>query len=154
MTAYSFKKQFVEPIRVGLGLPPSVEAFAAGMDSFGNVHRPAPKRQTIRAIGKRRHARPGETLQLYTAMRTKQCRKIGEATCIYVQPISIDVGKTKLKFSNFVTDPEAFALADGFATAADMHAFWLEEHGPGKFEGVLIRWQPNDADGQPTKPGV
>lgn len=142
MTAYSFKKQFVEPIRVGLGLPPTVEAFAASLDAFGNVSRPQPKRQTIRAVGRRRHALPGETLQLYTAMRTKQCQKIGDATCVYVAAIKIDVLKTKLKFSDFVVDPEAFARADGFAGAADMHAFWLKEHGPGKFEGVLIRWEP------------
>lgn len=81
-------------------------------------------------------------MQLYTAMRTKQCQKIGDATCVYVAAIKIDVLKTKLKFSDFVVDPEAFARADGFAGAADMHAFWLKEHGPGKFEGVLIRWEP------------
>lgn len=75
-------------------------------------------------------------------MRTKQCQKIGDATCVYVAAIKIDVLKTKLKFSDFVVDPEAFARADGFAGAADMHAFWLKEHGPGKFEGVLIRWEP------------
>lgn len=145
MVAYSFKQRFVKPIKAGLG-----------MKVFAEIGDPicTPKRQTIRAVGKRRHARAGETLQLYTAMRTKQCRKIGEATCVYVMPISIDVLKTKLKFSDFVTDADAFARADGFDCAADMHAFWLKEHGPGKFEGVLIRWEPQDADGQRTKPRV
>jgi len=131
MVAYGFKKQFVDAIRSGLGNYEHIDGMI-----------PAPKRQTIRAIGKRRHARPDEVLQLYTAMRTKQCQKIGDATCVYVQPIVIDVLKAKLKFSSFVTDPEAFARADGFATAADMHAFWLKEHGLGKFEGVLIKWKP------------
>lgn len=143
MVAYGFKKQFVDPIRSGLGYYEHIDGMI-----------PPPKRQTIRAVGKRRHARAGETLQLYTAMRTRQCQLIGEATCVYVVPISIDVLKTKLKFSDFVIDPEAFARADGFATAADMHAFWLKEHGAGKFEGFLIRWEPNDADGQETKPRV
>ena len=146
MVAYSFKRRFVAPIKVGLGIHVAHEP--------GDAHVYTPKRQTIRAIGKRRHARAGETLQLYTAMRTKQCQKIGEATCVYVMPISIDVLKTKLKFSDFVTDADAFARADGFDCAADMHAFWLKEHGPGKFEGVLIRWEPQDADGQRTKPRV
>ena len=34
------------------------------------------KRQTIRAIGKRRHAAVGDRIQLYTGMRTKACRKL------------------------------------------------------------------------------
>lgn len=45
MVAYSFQKRFVEPIRSGR------------------------KRQTIRA-DRKRHARPGEVLQLYSGMRT------------------------------------------------------------------------------------
>lgn len=145
MVAYSFKARFVKPIKAGLGL----KVYAEPGDPPC-----APKRQTIRAIGKRRHARAGETLQLYTAMRTKRCQKIGEAECFYVIPISIVVLKTKLKFPDFVIDADAFARADGFDCAADMHAFWLKEHGPGKFEGVLIRWEPQDADGQRTKPRV
>lgn len=47
MVAYSYKRRFVTPIRVGLGL--------------------LPKRQTIRAHGLRRHARAGEELQHYCA---------------------------------------------------------------------------------------
>lgn len=145
MVAYSFKARFVKPIKAGLGL----KVYAEPGDPPC-----APKRQTIRAIGKRRHARAGETLQLYTAMRTKQCQKIGEAKCIYVVPITIQVLKSALKFSSYVSDAEAFARYDGFANLADMHAFWIKEHGPGKFEGVLIRWEPQDADGQRTKPRV
>ena len=53
MVAYSLKPRFIPPILSGA------------------------KRQTIRAISRRRHAIPGETLQLYTGMRTKQCRLIG-----------------------------------------------------------------------------
>lgn len=149
MVAYSFRPRFVTPIRIGLGLPilPEDDDTDAGTLLV-------PKRQTIRAIGKRRHARAGEMLQLYTGMRTRQCKKIGEAPCVFVVPIRIDVMKTRLKFSDFVFDAEAFAQADGFASAADMHAFWLDAHGLGKFEGVLIRWEPHDEDGQETKPRV
>jgi len=56
MVAYSFKAQFREPILAGT------------------------KRQTIRA-DRKRHARLGEALQLYTGMRTRQCKLIGRATC-------------------------------------------------------------------------
>lgn len=71
MVAYSFKKQFIRPILIGLGAPLSPDEFAVGMDEFGNVSRPVGKRQTIRALGKRRHARPGELVSLYFGMRTK-----------------------------------------------------------------------------------
>lgn len=80
MVAYSFRPQFVGPITVGLGL--------SFVNSFG-VTPPTirPKQQTIRAHGKRRHARPGDELQLYTGMRTKACRLIGRARCSEVQRI-------------------------------------------------------------------
>jgi hypothetical protein len=35
-----------------------------------------------------------------------------------------------------------FARADGFAGAGDMLEFWKEEHGIGRFDGVLINWKP------------
>lgn len=148
MVAYSFKRRFVEPIRAGLGLPLSAEAFAAGMDEFGNVPaRPRPKRQTIRAIGKRRHARPGETLQLYHGMRSRDCFKIGEARCVSITSIHINVKKHSMPTSidgvhvvgGRLRD---FAREDGFDHAEDMHAFWIEEHGLGLFAGVLIKWEP------------
>jgi hypothetical protein len=134
VVAYSFKRRFVDPIRVGLS------RVSLSFDC-------QPKHQTIRAIGKRRHARPGETLQLYCAMRTRQCFKIGEARCIEVSPIAIAV--------NLHTMPitlngqhlgggriHEFAQADGFDHGEDMHEFWKAEHGLGPFEGVLIRWEP------------
>lgn len=138
MPAYSFKHRFIGPIMAGLGIEHRNER---GMIVIPG---PRPKQQTIRAVGKRRHARAGETVQLYYGMRTRQCFKIGDAKCLYVVPIVIGVLKTTLKFSDFVIDADAFARADGFADAADMHAFWLKEHGIGKFEGVLIRWEPLD----------
>ena len=52
MVAYSFKKQFGPPILAGT------------------------KAQTIRA-DRKRHVRSGELVQLYTGMRTRQCRRLG-----------------------------------------------------------------------------
>ena len=68
MVAYSFKKLFVPAIEAGR------------------------KRHTIRAERKR-HARPGEAVQLYYAMRTRQCRKIldPDPICSNVQTISLVV---------------------------------------------------------------
>lgn len=138
MVAYSYKRRFVTPIRIGLGLsirPEDRDEEAATML--------LPKRQTIRAVGLRRHARPGETLQHYCGMRHPSCFLIGRGVCVSVSEISIMVRKGSLRVS--LIDPvqlDDFAQADGFASAEDMHVFWRTEHGLGRFEGVLIRWEP------------
>lgn len=125
MVAYSFKKQFGPPILAGT------------------------KAQTIRAerAGKSRHARPGELVQLYTGMRTRQCTKLGEAPCLEVLPIKMDliVGLVMAGDSwiRHVAELHAFAVRDGFADWWELVAFWVSEHpGVDLFEGVLIRWQP------------
>lgn len=134
MVAYSFKKRFVDPIRVGLS------SVSLSFDC-------PPKRQTIRAIGKRRHARPGETLQLYTGMRTRQCEKIGDARCISVERIVIKVPRDDAWLAVKMGDAPSFeagddfAIADGFQNINDMWLFWFDAHGPGNFEGVLIKWE-------------
>lgn len=164
MVAYSFQKRFVNPIRIGLGLAlPGVPRIHQG-GSFGPDGRdvieyvpdpnpPRPKRQTIRAIGRRRHARPGENLQLYTAMRTKQCEKIGEATCISVNTIELQfiawgsavINGGKDAGDCFYDDRlNDFARLDGFSDWEEMKAFWRDEHGHDKFNGILIQWEPID----------
>lgn len=123
MVAYNFQKQFVEPIRSGK------------------------KTHTIRRNGKRRHARPGERLQLYTAMRTKACAKIldQDPECVHTCAVQIRVCRdaiTSIKVGGFkIEDMEAFAIEDGFASLERMHAFWLDFHGLGLFEGTLIEWR-------------
>ncbi len=120
MVAYSFKRRFVEPIRSGS------------------------KRQTIRSERKR-HARIGETLQLYTAMRTKQCALIGTAKCIGVEPITFDFDWNKIAAgARNLTKPhelEAFAKSDGFENWNALREFWEAEHNAiTRWSGVLIRW--------------
>lgn len=121
MVAYSFKQRFVAPILAGT------------------------KRQTIRAERKR-HAREGEAIQLYTGMRTKQCRAIGVATCRYVSPIRIDVDGARVEFPTgrsltTLDELDAFAAMDGFAAWRTMRLFWQAHHPATQFfSGVLIRW--------------
>jgi len=138
MVAYSFKRRFVNPIRVGLS------RVSLSFDC-------PPKRQTIRGIGKRRHARPGEIVQLYYAMRTRQCEKIGEARCTDVQNILIFVAADRIIIGDnpaicIPAGLDTFAKSDGFADWYDMREFWREEHGDltrlGPFVGVLIEWEP------------
>ena len=120
MVAYSFKQQFREPIVAGT------------------------KRQTIRK-DRKRHARQGEELQLYTGMRTRQCALIGRAVCIAAAPIHIHVedGCAFCEHPGIIPETmDAFAQADGFTDWPAMRAFWRHEH-PDKpvFSGVIIRWK-------------
>lgn len=120
MVAYSFRPQFVAPIVAGT------------------------KRQTIRAERKR-HARVGETVQLYTGMRTQHCRAIGLAICEGVMPIHIDVGRARIEIAGRLLQPlhglDDFARDDGFEDWQQMRRFW-EEHHPRApmFVGMLIHW--------------
>jgi hypothetical protein len=150
MVAYSFKAMFANQI-------------ASGMKS-----------QTVRAE-RRRHARPGEALQLFTGMRTKACRKIltPDPVCVRIRHIEIvtsamiEDGIVSISLARRPLNRlmiEIFASADGFSPAlvndalsgmsgrsarANMGAFWLDAHGEGRFEGVLIEWsfetRPADA---------
>jgi len=134
MVAYSFKPRFAEPILDGT------------------------KTQTIRANGKRRHSRVGEELQLYTGMRTRNCKLIRRAECIEVLPVRLlfsykngPVGFFVDKRQLDTAEMETFAYADGFgrdgdSAVMDMTVFWLKEHGDPKvdmlaFDGALIRWK-------------
>lgn len=143
MVAYSFRPQFVAPILVGLGHAPH----AIGAEFWSPRQSYYPKRQTIRAVGRRRHARPGDELQLYTGMRTKSCRLIGRARCVAVVRATIWVADWCVMIEGRgVLGPRqlgTFAREDGFADAAEMAAFWRKEHGPvEKWNGVLITWEP------------
>lgn len=124
MVAYSFNPRFVEPIRQGV------------------------KTQTIRANGRRRHARPGELLQLYTGMRTQHCRRIlPDVPCLMVMAIEIAFRQgeiTRVRVDGIpCLDLDAFAIRDGFADAVDMWSFWRDHHPEtleAGFYGVVIEW--------------
>lgn len=138
MVAYSFAPQFIEPIQAGSKL------------------------QTVRGH-RPRHARPGEAVQLYTGMRTKQCRKIIDVDpiCSRAWPITIYINKVH-HTGNIISridldghklpsdEMEGFARADGFKADDDASAlrrmgeFWVKAHNIKgdffRFDGVCIRW--------------
>jgi hypothetical protein len=124
MVAYSFNPRFAAAIKAGL------------------------KCQTIRAARKR-HARPGEALQLFTGMRTRHCRRIlPDQTCTTVMSIEIAF-RFDGRITGITTDGvpvrnlNGFALRDGFNGIEDMSAFWAAAHpeaGPRVWHGVLIEW--------------
>ncbi len=121
MVAYSFQKQFAEPILAET------------------------KGGTIRA-GRKRHARPGEELQLYTGMRTKYCRLIARRTCLGVQPITLMLQLGQVWIDDRLVALggvllDTFAIFDGFGDWAALREFWRETHGSLKrFDGCHIRW--------------
>jgi hypothetical protein len=132
MVAYNFKTAFHGPIKAGT------------------------KRQTVRAHGRKRHARPGEPVQIYAGLRTRSAAKlIEDPTCIGVDEIIILVDRSAPQKIAAVeingipldrSEMEAFAVADGFFPIGDHPAlevfgrFWLATHGEGRFDGVVIRW--------------
>jgi hypothetical protein len=132
MVAYSFQKEFEAPIRSGV------------------------KAQTIRP-DRKRHARPGETIQLYTGQRTRHARLIGTAICRSVGAIEIDFRFKEVRFnylsSRVLMGPagvDSFAVSDGFANWIAMQAFWRQKHGDALpvFSGVLVVWHQLEL--QPT----
>lgn len=125
MVAYSFKEQFIQPI----------------LESR--------KLQTIREIGRRRHGRSGDELQLYYGMRTKQCRLIARRRCIGVVPVELIVKPdsfTAVVDGHPLNGLELYnlAISDGFSDLDAMWRFWRENHKYQVFRGGIIKWEPGD----------
>lgn len=140
MPAYSFQKRFVGHVLAGLEPGPWL---------------PGMKRHTLRAPrdGRQGHARPEQPVHLFTAMRTKHCRKLGIATARVQLPVRILVGpgvftlerrpgaapRSRVRDLAPIVQQlldqapempldaermEEFARTDGFASAAEMASFF------------------------------
>lgn len=136
MVAYSFKARFIDPIRAGT------------------------KRQTIRALGKKRHARPGDQLQLYCGLRTKRvrlisrevCREVVDVKLLLKPPLTNDpfMGAVEIRggkadvLLHTLDALDRFAVLDGFGSWRDMMEFWQATHPEAfrarVFEGPMILW--------------
>ena len=123
MVAFNFKQQFVPPIERG---------------------------QKIQTIRSKQRCHVGDTMQLYTGMRTKQCRLIKIVTClssvpVILKPTSIEV------FSNMdfrTLDQDAtlrFARADGFPHYPAMIDWFRDTYGKDSFMGFVHRWALSSA---------
>ncbi len=97
------------------------------------------KRQTIRKLRKRPF-KAGDTLYLFTLMRTARCRRIGQAICSGVNDIRIEPGQI-LVDNERLNDQQLYelALADGFADIAEMMSFFSTQHRL-PFVGQIIYW--------------
>jgi hypothetical protein len=96
------------------------------------------KRQTIRREAR---CKPGDQLQLYTGQRTKHCRKLRDAVCLDVAPISITRGTLTVNGSVYMSDTAAaFARADGFSDYDDMWNWFYSQYKQTLFTGHVIKW--------------
>ena len=101
MPAYNFQPQFVKMIQEGS------------------------KHHTIRRRRKR-PTKPGETLKLYTGMRTKSCRLIMEVICTSVVPVRVLRAIGVILDGKLLSHVETviFASRDGFPVVYDFFDFF------------------------------
>ena len=114
------------------------------MEQFATDVESGKKRQTIRKKRKRPTV-VGDTLYLYTGLRTKAARKLLETKCVDIRPVTIYpqgvikgilVGYDWLQGARL----ERFAKADGFETVDEFCQFFLSRYGS-PTEGLeVIKW--------------
>lgn len=114
---------------------------------FAHLVESGEKTQTVRSFPKR-VPRIGETAYLYTGLRTKGCRKLGEAIIEGISVVMINWHSMKLAhFCQDKSQPlagtgfdiERFAVLDGFSCWKEMRDWFEATHGL-PFEGLLIKW--------------
>lgn len=117
MVAFNFKKDFAPKIKSGV------------------------KRSTIR---KTRRCNVGDTMQLYTGMRTKNCEKIiNDVVCVGVAHVEIKGyygGYTYWGVSGKSEITEKLHEQEGFESYMDMMNFFENHYGL-PFEGWLHTWE-------------
>lgn len=128
MVAYSFKGRF----------RPAIEART--------------KVQTMRAVGKKRHARKGELITMTTGDRFHPV-KFGAARAILVAPVTLDfegrhafwiqerepaVGNVQIDIEGAQLD--VFARSDGFEDWADLESFFRQTYAAPAWSGIRIFW--------------
>ena len=109
------------------------------------------KRQTIRKAGpKWAKVKVGDKLTLYTGLRTKGCRKLGEAEVESIEDIEIEmfdlVDGTRMYCIELNRHglPDAkiipLAKADGFKDLGSFLDFFQDHYGE-NFNGKIIKWK-------------
>lgn len=106
------------------------------------------KRQTIRrASPKWQNVKAGDKLTLYTGLRTKQCRKLGEAVVESITPITLQSVDDWIEahtplgdFMLYYSDLEDLSGRDGFDGVRDFFLFFYNTYIERELEMVVIRW--------------
>lgn len=97
------------------------------------------KTQTIRAP-RQRPIRAGDTLHLFTGMRTKACRRLRTVLCTAVRPVRISQARVWVDERELsLEEIKTLAVRDGFFDCVAFIDFFCATHGL-PFEGQLIEW--------------
>ena len=107
------------------------------------------KRQTIRRNSpKWKNVKVGDKLTLYTGLRTKQCRKLGEAVVESITPIMRDTEcdnvAVETTLGDFNLDLPALndlVARDGFDSNDEFFKFFCLNYKVGRFKMFVIRWK-------------
>ena len=117
MTAFNFQPQFVPKILADKKL------------------------STIRST---KRCNVGDTMQLYTGLRTKKCKKLMDVTCIGVAPIMIrepDIWAIIGKIEGNIHPAPVLHIQEGFKNAQDFLEFFRHEYGL-PYRGWIHAWLP------------
>ena len=102
------------------------------------------KAQTIRR--RRKHpTKPGQTLSLYTGMRTKSCELIGRVPCAWVKPVVIYPKAMLIKVNGSVLsikNTAKLALADGFSDIPSFFKFFERYERECLDDFEIVGWDP------------
>ena len=102
---------------------------------------PVERGEKLQTIRHKVRCKPGDALQLYTGMRTKACRKLRDAVCSAVVPVSITRGTLEVGGSVYMSDTAAaFARADGFKDYTEMWQWFEDRYAAPRFTGHVIQW--------------
>lgn len=135
MTLYNVQPQFVERVERG--------------EKFTTM------RPDRRGAG---HARVGGLVQIYTHLRTRRARRVGESVCVLRAPVLIDgdgvrtclpldvrdssIAAKKAAFAWRCRDLAEIARFDGFDRWSDLADFMLANHGREPWSLNLVGWEP------------
>ncbi|MCP4702533.1 MAG: hypothetical protein GY862_37595 [Gammaproteobacteria bacterium] len=116
MPAYNFKRCFVHDVVTGR------------------------KSMTIRPLRKRA-TKPGDTLYLYTGMRSKSCQLLRKEECLRVTPVRITARTVTLgTCQQYKSEIDRLALLDGFSCKAEFFEFYRKQC-KFPFKGEMIEWE-------------
>lgn len=120
------------------------------------------KAQTIRAHRKDgKVPRQGDTVKLYTGLRTRNTKLLLEGVVTDCFPVHIDLHHDAYDRPFIINgirlrpgEARSFARLDGFTDANDMQAWFRETYGPEQdFEGFCVRWSSRQPPSRAEKHG-
>jgi hypothetical protein len=119
---------------------------------FADAVQAGTKLQTIRGHRKDgKRIQRGDTLKLYTGLRTRATRLLREAPCELALSIRIDLQYDEVVIDGTKLDFEQrrdFARADGFTGWPQMRQWFRDEYQVHEFDGYLVKW-PAPAEAAP-----